>query len=54
MAAGRALAMTALVVGLSGCGLSSGDDGTSKALDQTDALRTGLHPDQPDLSKDVI
>ena len=54
MAAGRALAMTALVVGLSGCGLLSGDDGTSKAMDQTDAIRIVLNADQPDLSKGVL
>ena len=54
MAAGRALAMTALVVGLSGCGLLSGDDGTSKAMDQTDAILIVLNADQPDLSKGVL
>ena len=56
MAAGRALAMTALVAGLSGCGLLSGDDGASKskAMDETDAIRIVLNADQPDLSKGVL
>ena len=54
MAAGRALAMTALVVGLSGCGLLSWNDGTSKAMDQSDAIRIFLNADQPNFSKGVL
>ena len=56
MAAGRALAMTALVAGLFGCGLLSGDDGASKskAMDETDAIRIVLDANQPDLSNGVI
>ena len=54
MCAGRALAVSALVVGLSGCGLFSGDDQNNTAIDQSDAIRIVLNADQPDLSKGVL
>ena len=54
MCAGRALAVSALVVGLSGCGLFSGDDQNYTAIDQSDAIRIVLNADQPDLSKGVL
>ena len=54
MGAGRALAVSALVVGLSGCGLFSGDDQNNTAIHQSDAIRIVLNSDQPDLSKGVL
>ena len=54
MGAGGALVVTALALGLSGCGLFQGQDPEKKALDQSDAIRIVLNVDQPDLSKGVL
>jgi hypothetical protein len=54
MGAGAPLALTALLVGLSGCGLFQGEADKSKALPQADAIRIHLNADQPNLSKGVL